>query len=325
MVNLHFDRINALFEPAEFSGFPPQRLITLKVEEWYKWHDWDSDIRDLLLAQPNLQKLHLVSETKAPPVFPKPRLREPASSERLPPLRELVLDGYHWDYPPWAAVNFWDWSNIIHLELRNTQVDNFLLTVPPQHLSRLQTFITDSRGSVGHRVSIDRLLCNVVAQNSCLEELRMKYVVKKSTLVSMVARNGSVLRILDLRCCNRPRKSSWLPLSKGELVDLNSGCPQLIELEVDIAWPLIPRRLSGGAESGSEIRETPASSVSLPRSTSAARDLSDSRPEEQLSCFASSPQTKPITPTLRFPQTPTTENLHQYRPLRGTGALQLYA
>lgn len=188
-----------------------------------------------------------------PPYYHVPRVNEPqsATGERLPALQELVLDGYGWSHSNWAAVNFWDWSNITHLELRNTQVDRFLRTVPLQYLSGLRNLITDSGAQVDRGVGRDRLLCSLVRQTSCLEELRVKYDVEKSELLSAIARNGSCLRSLELRCLDKYRTSEWSPLSGEDLAEIGSGCPRLMDLTVDMAWP---ETLSGNPQSETSRR-----------------------------------------------------------------------
>lgn len=253
-----------------------------------------------------------------PPYYHVPRVNEPqsATGERLPALQELVLDGYGWSHSNWAAVNFWDWSNITHLELWNTQVDRFLRTVPLQYLSGLRTFITDSGARVDRGVGRDRLLCSLVRQTSRLEELRVKYDVEKSELLSAIARNGSCLRSLELRCLDKCRTSEWSPLSGEDLAEIGSGCPRLMDLTVDMAWP---ETLSGNSESETSRRI----SVSQPPPPNCPYYNITSNNKQGIPPSSSSssqkPSTKyPTTSPLRPPQSPPPQNHHSPHPPRRT-------
>ncbi len=57
-----------------------------------------------------------------------------ARHEEQKPLRlhKLVLDKYNWQHLIDETFALWDWSELTHLELRFTALDQFLVSVSPK-------------------------------------------------------------------------------------------------------------------------------------------------------------------------------------------------
>lgn len=115
-------------------------LNSCRLGSWNFDLDHPYHVTGLLLSSPTMDKLHLISIESHPLT-----LRDSlfASSLRLPALKELRLEAYNWTHSPLIANRFWNWTNIRHLELARVSVVKFLQTVSLEHLSQLQTFITD--------------------------------------------------------------------------------------------------------------------------------------------------------------------------------------
>ena len=77
-------------------------------------------IRKLLFDRPRLQKLHLVDRKIEQYTSDRVTIKVHADQNvtRLPALKELIIDGYHWTHPLRKGANLWNWSNISHLKLK---------------------------------------------------------------------------------------------------------------------------------------------------------------------------------------------------------------
>ena len=61
----------------------------------------------------------------------------------LPPIKELNLRNYEWDYSPLIIKSFWNWNNLTSLELECVLIIRFCQTVSVDKLTQLKTFRTD--------------------------------------------------------------------------------------------------------------------------------------------------------------------------------------
>lgn len=201
-------------------------------------------IRKLLFDRPRLQKLHLV-DRKIEQYNPDDvtiKIHEDQNVTRLPALKELIIDGYHWTHRLRKDTNLWNWSDLTHLELKNVNVTNFLYKVQPHCLSGLKVFIEkyacDSMQHCHGKKTIG--LYNLMMHTTALEELEIRCDTHMSDITSIIARNSSHLRTLRLRCFSLHIESWWTPLTVEQLKTIGSGCPQLMEMEVDLTLPSIP-------------------------------------------------------------------------------------
>ena len=103
---------------------------------------------------------------------------------------------------------------------------------------------------------------------TALEELKIHCETQKSEIVSALSRNCSHLRTLSLRCFLPYRERSWTALTLDQLYTIGSSCPQLMEIEVDVALPTFSHTKS---RSISTIVGTPASTI-ITRSMNRTQD-----------------------------------------------------
>ena len=166
----------------------------------------------------------------------------------------------------------WDWSNITHLELRIVRVTEFLFGIPPQQFRGLKTFIDACAGEATDYKSKSQLLCNLVKHTTAIEELKISCDTQKSDIISALARNCSHLRNLRLRSFGLHLRDWWTPLNFDQLKVIGSGCPRLMELEVDLALPNSPQRLAISSKSTTETATTPGSII-ITHSTGRAENV----------------------------------------------------
>ena len=83
-------------------------------------------------------------------------------------------------------------------------------------------------------------LYNLMMHTTALEELEIRCDTQMSDIISIIARNSSHLRTLKLRCFSLHIESWWIPLTVEKLKTISSGCPQLMEMEVDLILPSSP-------------------------------------------------------------------------------------
>lgn len=130
---------------SEVGPFRPLKIISCKTVDWSRLEPVPSlgpvipEINGLLLANRSPEIVHLVRTNYQP----TPVEWDVKDGERLPALRELVLQRCEWPFTKKTATNFWDFSKITHLELKEASMP-FLETVPPECLQLLQSFETDS-------------------------------------------------------------------------------------------------------------------------------------------------------------------------------------
>ena len=222
-----------------------------------------------------LQKLHLVHENfkTSSNYRPKIEVQQDQNVKRLPALRSLIIDGDGCNPSLWEGTNLWNWSQITHLELREVKVDKFLDYVPPQHLSGLKTFIDTARIDFSEKKST--MLCSLLKHTTTLEELQTECDTQNSKIIPTIARNCSHLHTLKLGCYSVRVGLWWLPLTADQLKAVGTGCPQLMEIQVDLAWPSNSHTFSTSAGSTSQTATTSAPTVmtpSMPSVSNAKRD-----------------------------------------------------
>ena len=230
-------------------------------------------IKDLLFERPKLQRLHLIKKSgyHVASWNPKIETSRDQSIKRLPALKELVINSYNWDHSPWETANLWDWSNITYLELRNVQVINFLSRIQPQDFSGLKSFIeqcTSNYDKLSHREK-SKLLCNFLQHTPVLEELDITCDTQSTPIASTITQRCPRLRTLSLRSFSIFRKSWWKALSVDDLSTIGSSCPQLMEIKLDLEFPMVQSVPSDSSRS--RLRTTRIMTRSMSRAQTAKR------------------------------------------------------
>ena len=223
-------------------------------------------IRELLFERPRVQELHLVHGKRW--IFegsrPKIDVHDDWTFKHLPALKTLIIEGYDWNHSPWENCNLWNWSSITHLELRHVAVHKFLYHVPHQDLSGLRVFIEKQHPADSDERQRERkteLLCSLIRHTTALEQLEIGCHTQKSDIVSSIAQNGLHIRTLSLLCIVWRFSASWTPLTVDQLRTIGSSCPQLMEIDVDLALPPVPHMLSATSQFTPTIARTAASTV----------------------------------------------------------------
>lgn len=284
-VQLHFEKVRASsHQPSDFEDFPNSNLVSCKIAAW-EMRDLPM-IRELLFERPKLQELHLLHGQHANIVSLRPKIEvhEDQNTKCLPALKTLIIDGYNWNRSQWETPNLWNWSNITHLELIEVQAIELLQRVPPQDLSGLKIFIEkctsnyEEPNQESNHKRKSKLLCRLVRHTTALEELKIYCETQKSEIVSALARNCSHLRTLSLRCFMSYRELSWTALTLDQLYTIGSNCPQLMEIEVDVALPTFSHAMYTKSRSISKVVGTPASTTitrSMSRIQGAKREANE--------------------------------------------------
>lgn len=237
-------------------------------------------IQALLFERPHLQELHLINKTFNGyfPEMSGVEAQDYQNISTLPALKVLVLDGYIWDHSLWDD-HLWNWSNITHLELKKVDILYFLEVMSPLSLSGLKIFIEkcSSHPEESHYKAKCSLLCGLLKHTTALTELKINCDTQGPELVSTIALNGSLLQTMSLRCSSLFSDFSWTPLRVDQLQTVGSKCPQLMEIEVNLVLPLIPRNLYANSSSTSRIGGRYASTVtrSMSRVQNAQRNAED--------------------------------------------------
>ena len=178
-----------------------------------------------LLESRALHTLHLIGKSYSE-AFKDDDVKE---GDRMPPLQELVLQHYCWDHSPEVALNFWNWTKLVHLELRDVCVLRFLRTVPPQHLIQLRTLVLDPRCKYTEQPETSDLILVLLKKVNHLEKLYLRCIIPK-VLPGILEQGGSLLS-LELRDTFGTRFSV---LSIGEMDSILSSCVHLMELGIQL-------------------------------------------------------------------------------------------
>lgn len=276
-VQVHMEGTYALaYQLWDTSSFPDSNIVTCTIVA--SGRPEHLRIRRLLFDRPRLQKLQLHLLNGEVGHFTPDRVATETHRDqnvtRLPALKELIVDGYDWIHSLCGGIDLWNWSNITYLELRNVNVTDFLYKVPPQSFSGLKVFI--EKGSYdsiegSHRKKTIGLY-NLLMHTTVSEQLEIECDTRISDITSTIARNCSHLRTLKLRCFSSHIESWLTPLTVDQLKTIGSGCPQLMEMEVDLTLPSSPPASSG---SRSTVATPPTSTIitrSISRVQEAKRD-----------------------------------------------------
>ena len=189
----------------------------------------------IILNSFKLEVLHLPSPSRRgryrllsnlfldPPVAPTPR------GKKLPPIRELILEG-HWYCGDKAVAELWDFSRLSTLKLRYVDIDYFANSVSSQQLSGLKKFEflvkDDPTMQLTERAAYwVRPLITLMDKIERLEELVLQ-CYHPHWLMPVLEKHKSSLRVLKVRDLNTSD-----PRATAEDVEkLRTLCPYLNEL-----------------------------------------------------------------------------------------------
>jgi len=221
---------------------PPLQLHSCKTVAWCTKKYAKN--KALFLQAPNLKTLHLINKN-----LPSTRISNSNinKKDRLPPLEELKLVNYDWSHSPRKAVSFWNWSQLVRLQLFKVHIVLFLQTVPPQHL-KLQEFTTDDwRCTHAEGKEATRLICGLLTNIVALQRIDLICDVAEQAWVDAVCKHGPTLRTLQLlnypiargrRLLAGPRRvwaddeASERLLGVHQLASIQIACPHLTTLTI---------------------------------------------------------------------------------------------
>ena len=235
------------------SLFDPLRLVSCEIVNYSVSSDDRSPLQDFLLGRENLERLHLTC------IGPGINVSDNAiyPHERMPAIKELVLDGYMWNHSPATAVRFWNWSRITHLELRMVPIIPFLTTVTPEHLTNLRTFKIDGFcPEILFKFEGCEFLIRLLHGIKALEDLSIFLHIDridedlKEKLVHAISRHGRSMRSLEFR--DRKTATSrlimhvpTLPKQMKYVAELQSWLTNVVELSLDTTTIEVEKQVSG--------------------------------------------------------------------------------
>ena len=230
----------------------PAQLNSCQIVNYSQPSELWSPVKHFLLGKENLAVLHLTCT--GPGIVISDDTIHPY--ERMPAVKELILDGYMWNHSPANAVRFWNWSRITHLELRRVPIIPFLSTVTPEHLVHLRTFKTDGFNpeillkAEGCEYLI-RLLNGIKALQNLSIFLHIDRTDEdlKETLVRAISRHGKSLRSLEF---GEPKEdtSRFLmhvptpPTQIDYVAELKSWLSNVVELSLDTTTMKVEKQVN---------------------------------------------------------------------------------
>lgn len=209
---------------------PPCFLTSFKVIGWKKG-DYQ-DIKTFILGRPELKTVHLIGEPQPLPyacaTFEDRRINP---QERMSAVKELILENYYWGHSPNTAVNFWNWTKVTHLELKNISMIKFLRTVPPKHIEKLKRLVLSQDG--GQQLGkVTTLMCDLVHKIHALERLSLTCHARQ--VITSILKHGPTLRSLELYDCPGSKSTYWATLSEADLEAIDASCPNIMELGLEV-------------------------------------------------------------------------------------------
>jgi hypothetical protein len=154
---------------------------------------------------------------------------------RMPVLEKLVVEGLNWDCSLDQANAIWDFSALVHLEVRTSAIIRFLLCIPTDRISRLKTFITDGHSSRNDYTETTKLLSKFLSGMRGLEHLELRCSIRELDM-SMLKNHGDTLRFLGVRDYVRHYSQfGKIPqLDPDSLNFIGRTCPRLMEIQFDM-------------------------------------------------------------------------------------------
>lgn len=152
----------------------------------------------------------------------------------MPPLEKLVVQRLHF----WTlnqANTIWDWSALVHLELRESNFPDFFNSPPPGRISSLKTFITDGSFAGSNYTDSTRILSEFLTGMTGLEHLELQCTIRHLDM-SIFKNHGDTLCFLGIRDYRRndTRLVDIPQLDPDSLNFINRTCPRLVEIQIDM-------------------------------------------------------------------------------------------
>ena len=198
------------------------------------------DLQKRLCDYRDVKVLHLRAIKQSYPWIPPEfdGIWSPAR-QRLPPYEEVLLENCNFNYPDIFANEFFDWSRIVHLELRSVPISAFLGRVHPQLLATLQTFLTDGCAvyKPADREWADKLICCLFRWVKALRRLAFFGEDLATACVPALFSHGQTLCELDIRKFDSNGRKTfdrqYLDSSANYLPLLVAHFPKLTDLTVE--------------------------------------------------------------------------------------------
>ena len=217
----------------EFKSLPfATNLVSWKQGNNQFYH---SRLKTFLLQCDQLNVLHLFNLPSGARFLDE----DIGQSERLPPIEELFLHGYDWRHSPSIVSSFWNWSRLTSLRLEKVSIIDFLESVSPENLLQLRSLITDGHcRNPADNTRATNLMIELVRAIDSLETLSLVCSVKMFP-IDAIRKHGPGLRHLQLRdfkgTVHLPlRRDRVTTLSLFDLLEIQSSCPRLMELGLDV-------------------------------------------------------------------------------------------
>ena len=217
-----------------FRYLPTAQFTSLKFVEWDEF-SWEY-VSPLLLGNDQLKTLHIAGKYNGTTIAE----REIGDQDSLPPIEELSLQNYDWDYSPQIINSFWNWINLTSLELKRVPILHFLYTVPAEHLAQLKVFRTD--GFCLDNSDWDqatRSLSDLISKIWGLHELSLTCNIGDQRCIFSLWGHGITLHTLELRSYHDPfathlsDKLSQKRINSAQLSSIQAMCPHLTTLVLD--------------------------------------------------------------------------------------------
>ena len=194
-----------------------------------------SSLKTFLLQCDQLNVLHLFNLQSGAEFLDE----EIGWGERLPPIEELFLNGYVWRHSPSIATIFWNWSRLTSLRLEKVSIIDFIESVSPENFLQLRSLITDGHcQNPAEYARATNLMIELVMAIDSLETLSLVCSLNMFP-IDAIRKHGPGLRHLQLRDFLRMvdlplRRDRATTLSLLNLVEIQSSCPKLMEVGLDV-------------------------------------------------------------------------------------------
>ncbi|KAG8532262.1 uncharacterized protein KY384_003903 [Bacidia gigantensis] len=245
---IHLNAILSLLgSTGTFATIPQGCVVSLKIINWSNDQavpNRETIVGNFLRTNLQLKTLHLreIIRTRGTPrqedTFPSlPRMTD---EDRFPALDELVLENYHW---PMITTQPWDWSQIVHLEVKGTSILRFLRSITPQSFATLQILRTDGYGAFSHadQFEVEIRTQELITHMRVLRRLSVRVIQMNFAWLHAIQRHGRTLHELSYRLFDRDSNvvTQALPYTPivGSIIDLvkvKEACANLTELSIDL-------------------------------------------------------------------------------------------
>jgi hypothetical protein len=223
--------------------FDRGNITSIKAQVHHIYPMWTKKFKEFVLSCPNIEILHIriplidgKTEWSVAPTVPYENFHI-APTDKLAPLRELILESRHSNPPQIIPSTFWDWSRIQHLELRGPNMFHVVNEIQGQ-IHQLETLIIEGFCSV--RVNFSQVTQLMIDFLSHIHGIVTLKLVNPSAIlpISSLTQYGATLKTL---CYHTPRDpwAQWsmrsaLPFTPSELDTLSYSCPHLASVTLQM-------------------------------------------------------------------------------------------